>query len=119
MEKLGNKLYWAYFVNFMFLGLISFVGVLGLFEVQFTQAEIRNKIFLGLGGKLDYSERTSLSSKARYYFAKSVALSFYVGAVAVAIVSPAFFFSTIIVTEIFMPMYPVSERNDAVGQASY
>ena len=105
-------------LNALFLCFITVQGIIGLLEIRFTQAEIRSKIFLLLGGRSSYDRRRGLASRARFHFAKLTALSLYLCAVMVAIVSPAIFISSVIVNEINTWDYPSSERNDAVGQVS-
>ena len=102
----------------LFLCIITVHGIIGLLEIRFTQAQIRNKIFLLLGGKSPYHSRRGFGPKARYYFAKVIALYPFLSAVMVAIVSPAIFVSSVIVNEIITWDYLISERTDAVGQVS-
>ncbi|KAL8662462.1 MAG: hypothetical protein Q9202_004705 [Teloschistes flavicans] len=59
----------ANFVNTLFLGFIMVHGTLGLLEVKFTQAEVRNKM-------------------TRYFIAKAIACLWYITAWVVAIISP-------------------------------
>ena len=110
---------WAYLVNVAFLCFIILHGIFGLLEANFTQAELRNRMFLLLGGKIPYSDRGGLPSKARYYLAKFIALCFFIGAIAVAIIGPAVFISSVIINEIITWDYPVAEEPDAIGQARY
>ena len=105
-------------LNALLLCFITVQGILGLLEIRSTQAQIRSKIFLLLGGKSSYSRRGP-ASKARFHFAKLTALSLYLCAVMVAIMSPAVFISCVIINEINTWDYPGSERYDAVGQVSY
>ena len=94
-------------------------GVLGLLEIHFTQAGLRNKVFLLLAGRIPYYGRVGFASKARYYIAKATASLSFMLAIIAAIVAPAVFISSVIINEINVWGYPVSERFDAVGQASY
>ncbi len=105
-------------INTCFLCFIVVHGILGLLEVDFTQAELRNKMFLLLAGNKSYSERASIGSKTRYHIAKSISLSFFVGAIVAAIICPAVYVSSVIINEINTWAFPVAERPDAIGQAS-
>ena len=105
-------------LNALLLCFITAQGIFGLLEISYTQAQIRNKIFLLLGGRSSYDTRRGLISKARFRFAKLIALSFFLCPVIVAIVSPAVFISSVVVNEINTWNFPSSERNDAVGQVS-
>lgn len=111
-------MYWGFIVNVCFLCFIVVHGILSLVEANFTQAELRNKIFLLLAGNKPYVERASKSSKTRYYMAKSIALSFFIGAIVAAIICPAVYVSSVIINEIITWGYPVSEQPDAIGQVS-
>jgi len=109
---------WVSIVNTCFLCFIVVHGILGLLEINMTQAELRNKIFLLLADKKPYSERATIGSKTRYYIAKSIALSFFIGAIVAAILCPAVYISSVIINEILTWGYPVTEQGDAIGQAS-
>ena len=113
-----NSWNWAYIVNSVFLCFVVGHGIISLWEVSFTQAELRNKIFLSLADTSTYCERISLFSKMRYYLGKTIALCFYLVAIIVAIISPALFISSVVVTEIGTLQYPIGERNDAIGQVN-
>lgn len=115
---LNDAVYWGFIVNVCFLCFIVVHGILSLVEANFTQAELRNKIFLLLAGNKPYVERASKSSKTRYYMAKSIALSFFIGAIVAAIICPAVYVSSVIINEIITWGYPVSEQSDAIGQVS-
>ncbi|KAI4152438.1 MAG: hypothetical protein L6R39_001814 [Caloplaca ligustica] len=115
----SNAVYWANIVNAVFLCFIIGHGILGLLQIRFTQTELRNKLFAKLGGSVAYNERAGMASKARYYIAKTVASSSYILAWAAAIICPAVFISSVVINEINVWGYPVSEKSDAVGQASY
>lgn len=105
-------------LNIVVLCFITIHGMCSLPEISLTQAALRNKIFLRLGGKSSYDRRKSLVSKTRFYFGKLIALCFFLCAVVVAIVSPFVFISSVIVNEIDTWGYPISESPDAVGQVS-
>ena len=105
-------------LNTVVLCFITVHGILSLRDISFTQAALRNSIFLRLGGRSSYDRRRSLLSKARFYFGKLIALCFFLCAVAVAIVSPLAFVSSVILNEIDTWSFPISEQNDAVGQVS-
>ncbi|KAL8627431.1 hypothetical protein Q9189_006869 [Teloschistes chrysophthalmus] len=62
---------------------------------------------------IDYQNRT------RYFLAKAIACIWYIAAWAAAVVCPAVFISSVIIDEIYVWGYPVSEKYDAVGQASH
>ena len=109
----------AGFVDALFLCFIIGHGILGLLEVTVTQAELRNKIFRVLGGQASYRDRAGFVSKARYYIAKAIASFSFLLAIAAAIISPAVFISSVVINEINVWSYPVSEKEDAVGQVSY
>ena len=89
-----------------------------MLEVNFTQAELRNKMFLLLAGNKPYSERANIGSKTHYHIAKSISLSFFIGAIAAAIICPAVYVSSVVINEINTWAFPVAERPDAIGQAS-
>lgn len=110
---------WISIVNSFCLLFIIIQGVLGLLEVNFTQTELRNKLFLFLGGTTARSKPTNLAARTRYQSAKVTALSFYLSAIALAIICPATFISSIVINEIRVWGYPVSEQPDAVGQVGY
>ena len=114
----SEAIFWFNIVDALLLIFIFGHGILGLLEVKFTQAELRNKVFLVIGGKSSYSDRAGFASKARYYIAKAIASLFFIFAIAVAIVSPAVFTFSVVINEIKVWGYPVSERSDNVGQWS-
>ena len=105
-------------LNLVVLCFITIHGLCSLPEISLTQAALRNKVFLRLGGNRSYDRRKSLVSKARYYLGKMIALCFFLCAVVVAIASPLVFISSVIVNEINTWGYPMSEQPDAVGQVS-
>ena len=107
---------YIYALNILFLCFIAGHGILGLLEVNFTQAELRNKMMLLLAGKIAYADRVDWASKTRYGLAKFMASSFFAGAIVAAVICPAVFISSVIINEISTFGYPVSERSDAVGQ---
>lgn len=114
----SDPVLWFDIIDAMLLIFIFGHGILSLLEVKFTQAKLRNKVFLIIGGKTSYSDRAGFASKARYYIAKATASLFFIFAIAVAIVSPAVFIVSVVINEIKVWGYPVSERFDAVGQWS-
>jgi len=115
---LSDAVLWIHFVDaFLFIFIFGH-GILGLLEIKFTQAELRNKVFLIFGGKSSYSDRAGFVSEARYYIAKAIATLSFIFAIAVAIMTPAVFTISVIINEINVWGYPVSERSDAVGQWS-
>lgn len=114
----SNTVFWVGVVDTLLLGFIFGHGILSLLEVKFTQAELRNKVFLIFGGKLSYSDRAGFASKARYYIGKAIASTFFIFPIAVAMITPAVFTVSVIINEINVWGYPVSERPDAVGQWS-
>ncbi|KAL9584067.1 MAG: hypothetical protein Q9212_002345 [Teloschistes hypoglaucus] len=59
-----------------------------------------------------------MASRARYCIAKTVACNWYIIPWVVAIISPFVFISSVIINEIYVWGYPVSEKFDAVGQVS-
>ena len=105
-------------LNTVVLCFITIHGIFSLPDISFTQATLRNKIFLWLAGRSPYDRRKSLLSKARFYFGKFIAFCFFLCAVMVAIMSPLVFVSSVILNEIDTWGYPISEQNDAVGQVS-
>lgn len=115
---LSKTVFWVGIVDALLLGFIFGHGILALLEVKLTQAELRNKVFLIIGGRSSFSHRPNFASKARYYIAKAVASTFFLIAIAVAIITPVVFTVSIIINEINVWGYPVSERPDAVGQWS-
>lgn len=108
----------TYLLNALFLCFIIVHGILGILEVQFTQAELRNKMFLLTAGKMPYSDRTGFASRARFRLGKFMAASFFVGAIVAAVICPAVFISSVIINEIVTWGLPVGERFDGVGQVS-
>ncbi|KAL8826269.1 MAG: hypothetical protein Q9191_003908 [Dirinaria sp. TL-2023a] len=108
----------VYILNLAFLCFIIVHGVLGILEVQYTQAELRNRMFVWLAGKAPYGDRIGLAARVRYRFAKFMASSFFIGAIVAAVICPAIFVSSVIINEIVTWGYPVGERADGVGQWS-
>lgn len=76
-------------------------------------------MFLVLCGRVAHYGRASLASRTRYFLAKAIACIWYIAAWAAAVVCPAVFISSVIIDEIYVWGYPVSEKYDAVGQASH
>ena len=114
----SNVISWYYVTNFIVLSLICGYGVLGLIAVKFTPAEVRNWMFRLLAGRMPKSERQTLKSKLKYYFAKLIAAGFFMTGIVVSLICPLVFASSIIVYEIHTWGYPPSEYFDAVGQVS-
>ena len=114
----SKALNWFYGMNLLFLIFVGGQGILGLIEVKFTQAEVRNWMFRLFAGPVPRSERQTFKSKLSYYFAKWTAAGFFMSAIVVAVICPLVFASCIIVNEIVTWGYPASEYYDAVGQVS-
>ena len=91
---------YVYALDFLFVSFIILQGILGLLETQCTQTELRNKIFLYLGGKVTRKSRRRFGSKLRYYFAKVIAGCFYAGAILTVIISPIVFIVSVVINEI-------------------
>lgn len=107
-----------YLVNSMFLLWIIAQGILGLIENQWTQTKVRNWAFVTFAGTTPKKRRTTFGSRLRYYFGKTVAGYYFLCAVAVAIICPFVFVSSVIINEFITWSWPVSEYEDAVGQVS-
>ena len=105
-------------MNLLILIFVGGQGILGLIEVKFTQAEVRNWMFRLLAGPVPRSERQTFGSKLSYHFAKWVAAGFFMAAIVVATICPLVFASSIIVNEIVTWGYPMGENYDAIGQWS-
>jgi hypothetical protein len=129
-----------YKFNEFVLAVIVVQGILGLIESQFTQAEVRNLVFRVLYAEprdfiilLFEGERqekmlqklgmqnastkpmSSLRWKLQFQIARLVAAAFFVLAIFFAVLALAVFVTTVITNEIYLAIYPVSERSDAVG----
>ena len=105
-------------INLIVLIFVSGQGVLGLIEVKFTQADVRNWMFRHLAGPVPRLKRQTFKSKLSYHFAKWTAAGFFMAAIVVAAICPLVFASSVIVYEIVTWGYPVSEYFDAIGQVS-
>lgn len=75
-------------------------------------------MFLILCGRVACHDRDGMASRTRYFIAKAIACLWYITAWVVAIISPMVFISSVIINEINVWGYPVSEKYDAVGQVS-
>ena len=106
----------AFIVNAVCLCFIIVRGMIGLLEVNFTQASLRNKTFLLLSGGGSGRVPADSNFKARFYSAKVVAAFLFLGSVAAAVICPAVFISSIIINEILVWQFPVGDSFDAVGQ---
>ena len=106
----------AFIENAVCLCFITVRGIIGLFEVNFTQASLRNKTFLLLSGRTSGRGPVDSNFKARFYFAKVVAACLFLGSVAAAVICPAVFISSIIINEIPVWQFPVGDSFDAIGQ---
>lgn len=87
-----------------------------MIAIKWGQRESRNWIFRRLGGSTPYSSRLSFLSKTRYYAGKFTAGAFYSFALFVTFVSPFLFVLSVIINEIVVWAYPVTETYDAIGQ---
>ena len=105
-------------VNALFLLWIIARGVLGLIQNQWDQVTVRNWAFCTFAGTTPKEQRTKLKSKLRYYFGKTIAGYYFLTAIAVALICPFVFVSSIIINEFSTWSWPVSESEDAVGQVS-
>ena len=113
----GSKLVISLFVvNSMFLLWITGQGILGLIQNQWDQATVRNWTFRTFAGITPKRERTTFGSKFRYYLGKTVAGYYFLIVIAVALICPFVFVSSVIINEIITWSWPVSESEDAVGQ---
>lgn len=117
-NNLGEKsaVYYAFYVNAIFLLFILSHGILGLIEASWSQKHIRDTIFRRLSGTTRRSVRRSLASKMRHYIGKYTAGFFFVSAIVVTILCPPVFISSVIINEIETWNLPVAEHFDAVGQ---
>lgn len=87
-----------------------------MIAIKWGQRETRNWIFRRLGGSTPYYDRLSFLSKTRYYAGKVTAGAFYSFALFVTIISPFLFVLSILINEIVVWAYPVTETYDAIGQ---
>jgi len=109
-------------------------GVISILASQSSQTEVRNHIFRFLIGRdnrrasenqplnqTDDQENTmprgssSIYRMLRQRFATFVAACFYVGAILGAVFAPFIFLLSVVVNELMLGFYPVSEHSDAVG----
>ena len=114
----SNTLWWLYSINLIVLIFIGAQGILGLIEIQYSQADVRNWLFRRLTNQTPLSKRETFTAKSSYYFAKGVAAGVYMFAIVVAVICPLIFVSCIVVNEIITWEYPSDEHYDAIGQVS-
>ena len=114
-SKVVNHLYTA---NCLFLLWIIAPGILGLMENQWDQTTVRNWAFRTFAGTTPKPQRNTFGSRLRYFFGKAVAGYYFLGAIAVALICPFVFVSSVIINEFATWSWPVSESEDAVGQVS-
>ncbi|CAD6584530.1 MAG: hypothetical protein ASARMPRED_001787 [Alectoria sarmentosa] len=111
-----SSVYYAFYVNAIFLLFILSHGILGLIEASWSQQHIRDTIFRRLSGTTRHSLRRSLASKIRHHIGKYTAGFFFVSAIVVTVLCPPVFISSVIINEIVTWNWPVAENYDAVGQ---
>ncbi|KKY17203.1 hypothetical protein UCRPC4_g05696 [Phaeomoniella chlamydospora] len=123
------------------LAFIFLQGVVGVFESQFSQAEVRNLIFrflylapkdyivlflkgerkrrwlekLRLGDSAEDTDKSSLSWRSRKQLARTLAAGSFGLSLLFAIACPAVFITSAVANELALGFFPVSEHSDAVG----
>lgn len=109
-DNLGDKssVFYAFFVNAIFLVFILSHGILGLIEASWSQQHIRDTIFRRLSGTTRRSLRKNLASKTRHYMGKYTAGFFFVSAIVVTVLCPPVFISSVIINEIVTWNQPVA-----------
>ena len=107
-----------FLVNSLFLLWIIAQGILGLIENQWDQATVRNWVFRKFGGTTPKRQRATFGSKLRYYLGKAIAGFYFLAAIAVALICPIVFVSSVIINEFVTWSWPVGEAMDAIGQVS-
>ena len=109
----GNRFGRLFTVNFWFLTIVIVHGFLGLVEAHWTQAEVRNKLFLFFGGRTEYCSRHGLGSKIRYAVGQLFTTALYLLAIFLAFVSPVAFVISTVVNEIETWQWPGVAADDA------
>lgn len=110
------SIFYAFYVNALFLLFILLHGILGLVEASWSQQHIRDTIFRRLSGTTRHSLRVGLASKTRHFMGKYTAGFFFISAIVVTVLCPPVFISSVIINEIVTWSWPVAEYYDAVGQ---
>lgn len=100
--------------NFLALAFIILHGTVGILTCRSSQAGVRNFVFRCLNKGATGSRKTFLR-KLQTFFAKLVAANFYIFATFGAFLCPIVFVGTIVVNELLVNIFPVSEHSDAVG----
>lgn len=103
-----SSVYYAFYVNAIFLLFILSHGILGLIEASWSQQHIRDTIFRRLSGTTRRSLRRSLASKIRHHIGKYTAGFFFVSAIVVTVLCPPVFISSVIINEIVTWTWPVA-----------
>ena len=104
----NSSVYYAFYVNALFLLFILAHGILGLIEASWSQQHIRDTIFRRLSGTTRHSLRRSLTAKARHFIGKYTAGFFFVSAIVVTVLCPPVFISSVIINEIVTWGWPVA-----------
>ena len=103
----------------IFVAIQGFLGLLQAYSTEGTQEKIRNWIFhLIKPTAATANQRQPSIHRMRQRLAKWVAATFYLVSVFMAICCPIFFISNIVVQEILLIQYPVSEPIWSIGQWS-
>ena len=93
-------------------------GILGLIQSRWSQRTVRNYLFSRLAPSSPKTRSSSFRTKAQWTTAKMMAATYYLLSVLMAICCPAFFVSNLVVQEILLFNYPISEPYTSVGQWS-
>ena len=110
VEKKGVN--WIYVADFVWLAVIVVHGAFSLLEIHWTQAELRNKLFLKLAGGQDLQART-FRSKSRYFAAKTATSLLYLLSVFMAVLAPMVFVLSVIINEFETWPWPTTAADDA------
>ena len=101
-------------INLFALAFIILHGAVGILTCRSSQAGVRNALFRLLNGRAAGLQKTTLR-KLQTFSAKFVAANFYIFAILGASICPMVFVVTIVVNELLINTFPVSEHSDAVG----
>lgn len=118
MLKNSNLVDETFLANSLFLICIIAQGILALIENQWDQIRVRNWVFCKIAGTTRKEQRAAFGSRFRYYVGKLIAGFYFLTTLAVALICPFVFVSSVIVNEIITWAFPVGEEMDAVGQVS-
>lgn len=118
-KRLGSKFFRGLYIsNLIALVLIGAYGIVGLFQIQLSPAEVRRRLFSRFTHATLKSQQHTFQTRFLYHLGKWVAASVYLLTILVAIICPLVFISSIVVNEMVAWGYPASEAADAIGQVS-